>query len=828
MSKMFLKMGFGALALAGLVWPASAAAPGALKQLRGHVPAAVAHLVSTGHLDGTNRLHLAIGLPLRNQDGLNALLQQVNDSSSQNYHHYLTADQFNAQFGPTEQDYQSVLEFAQTNGLTVTRKHGNRLLVEVSAQASDIEHAFHVTLNKYRNAKENRNFYSPDTEPSVPAGLSALDVSGLNNYSRPHPKIKFNPNNQTSPHNGSGPGGNYMGYDFRAAYVPGTALTGAGQKIALVQFDGYYASDIAQYAAQAGLPGVPLTNILLNGFSGIPTGSGGEVEVSLDIEMVISMAPNLSQVLVYEGDPFNFIPNVVLNQIAADNAARQVSCSWGWIGGPNATSDQIFQEMTLQGQSFFNASGDSDAFLPGQVDDPNQFGFPSCSPYITQVGGTTLATSGRGGPRTAEIVWNWGLLDPVYYDGVGSSGGVSDHYVTPSWQVGFGTAANHGSTTGRNIPDVALTADNVYVIADNGIAYPGTGGTSCAAPLWAGFTALVNQQAALSGKFSVGFINPAIYSIAKTAAYTNDFNDITAGNNTWSASPTNFFAVPGYDLCTGLGTPNGTNLINALTGAASTTPPILSAPARPWGATLAGLYGSNPNGAWFLFVQDDATPDSGMINSGWSVTLTTAYPVGYAADNQLYVTSTLTNTTAGSVWPVTLAVTNYGPSSATNVFVTDILPAPGNSVTLVSSNATMGTVAVFGDSLTWTIGNLPINSGASLTLNFYAATNALGLYTNSATVNATTGDPNSDDDTGAVTLLVSGAPPTPPQLTPGYNPATGTFQLTVTGTTGESVIVQASTNLVSWFPIATNLVPFTNSFATSNYPALFYRAVVGP
>jgi subtilase family serine protease len=286
---------------------------------------------------------------------------------------------------------QGVLDFAKSNGLTVTSIAGNRMLVQVNGRASDIERAFNVKLKRYHHPNGKRNFFAPDKEPSVPVGISVLDVSGLSDYSRPHPKLRINPKNR-SPRQGSAPGGDYMGYDFRKAYAPGATQTGAGQKVALVQFDGYYPSDIALYEQQAGLPSVSLTNILLNGFDGNPTGTGGEGEVSLDIEMVISMAPGLDQVMVYEGDPYNFIPNVVLNQIAMDNAARQVSCSWGWIGGPNATSDQIFQQMALQGQSFFNASGDTDAFLPGEVDDPSGFGYPTCSPYITQVGGTKLTT----------------------------------------------------------------------------------------------------------------------------------------------------------------------------------------------------------------------------------------------------------------------------------------------------------------------------------------------------------------------------------------------------------------------------------------------------
>jgi hypothetical protein len=184
---------------------------------------------------------------------------------------------------------------------------------------------------------------------------------------------------------------------------------------------------------------------------------------------------------------------------------------------------------------------------------------------------------------------------------------------------------NQGSTTNRNFPDVALTADNVYVVADGGVGYNGVGGTSCAAPLWAGFTALVNQQATNNGLAAVGFINPAIYAIAKGANYSACFHDITTGNNTWSGSPTLFYAVSGYDLCTGLGTPN-TNLISALAGTGGSTFTHISPPPPPYGTALSALNGGNPNGTWELFVQDDVIEDSGTNYNGWILTLTTARP----------------------------------------------------------------------------------------------------------------------------------------------------------------------------------------------------------
>jgi uncharacterized repeat protein (TIGR01451 family) len=815
MSKMFLKMSLGMLAAAGLALAVSAAVPGTVRQLPGHVPKMVSKMTSVGRLVVTNRLHLSIGLPLRNQEALTNLLQQIYDPASPNYHHFLTPDQFTAQFGPTEEDYQAVLDFARTNNLTVTHTPGNRMLMGVEGNVADVERTFHVTLRTYHHPTEARDFFAPDTEPTVDAALPVLAIQGLNNYVRPRPMLHKVPVSRINPALGSAPGGGYIGSDFRTAYAPGTTLSGSGQTVGLLEFDGYYSSDILTYESFAGLPNAPLQNVLLDGFDGTPGVNNDEV--CLDIETSISMAPGLSSVVVFEAGPFGN-PDDILNSMAVNNQIKQLSSSWGYA--TDATSEQIYQEFALQGQTYLNCSGDGDAWLGPII-------YASCEdPNATIVGGTTLTMNGSAVSYASETVWNWGNVGDYGWnpDGyAGSSGGISTDVSIPSWQQGINMTSNQGSTTRRNVPDVALTADNVFIVSSGGNTSI-VGGTSAATPLWAGFMALVNQQAAISNKLSIGFLNPAVYSLAQTASYTNCFHDITTGNNFWDQSPTSFSAVPGYDLCTGLGTPNGINLINALVTQASTSPPVISAPASPWGTNLAVLNGSNPNGAWFLFVQDDAVFNVGTINSGWFVTLTTANPVGYAADNQLYATPTNSNLTPNTNWIVYLAVTNYGPSTSTNVFVTDTLPLPFSAIALVSSNATAGSVVVSGDTLTWTVNNLTINTGAALTLNFLAT--AVGTYTNSAVVDAFTTDPNPDDNSAAAVLNVSAA--IPPQLTPHFNAGNGTFQLTVNGTPGQSVIIQESTNLLTWVPILTNTVPFTNSFATTNYPAQFYRAVVGP
>jgi subtilase family serine protease len=568
---------------------------------------------------------LAIGLPLRNQAGLTTLLQQLNDPASPNYRQWLTPEQFTERFGPSEEDYQAVVAFAKANGLQLTGTHPNRAVLDVEGSVADIEKTLHVNMCVYQHPKEARTFYAPDTQPSLDLAVPVLGISGLNDYWRPRPRLKATPLSQApnaAPRTGSGPSGSFMGNDFRGAYIPGSALTGSGQTVGLLQFDGYTASDITYYENLAGLPSVTLSNVLLNGFDGLPTGSGGEVEVSLDIEMAISMAPGLAAVIVYEAGP-NGNWYDILNRMATDNLAKQLSCSWYIPGGPaDPVADQIFQQMAAQGQSFFDASGDYGAYT-GPID------FPGDTPYITQVGGTTLTTSSPGGSVLSETVWNWG-------NGIASGGGISTSYPIPSWQARANMAASGGSTTMRNTPDVSLTADNVYVRAD--AADQNVGGTSCAAPLWAGLAALINQQAEANGRPSVGFINPPMYALGLEASYTLGLRDITTGSNSTPYSPpTMFQAVPGYDLCTGWGTPNGSNLINALVlpgDALQISPGLGFAANGPPGGPFvppAQSYSLKNTGAvplnWTLVNPStwlDVSPTSGLIKPGGPVTIVAA------------------------------------------------------------------------------------------------------------------------------------------------------------------------------------------------------------
>ncbi len=829
MNKTFFKIGLGLLVLTSMVRPSYGAITG-MKALSGHVPSVVSQLAPAGRLAATTNLYLTIGLPLRNQEILTNLIQDLYNPASPNYKHFLSPDEFTDQFGPTTNDYKAVLDFAATNGLTVVHTHHNRMLVDVQGKVSDVERAFHVQMNTYHHPKEARDFYAPNTEPTVDARVPVLAVQGINNYVLPRSMVHKIPVSGAKSSLGTGPNGSYMGQDFRNAYVPGTPLNGTGQVVGLLQFDGYFTSDIQTYESLAGLPNVPLQNVLLDGFNGAP-GAGND-EVCLDIEMSISMAPGLSKVVVFEAGPFGN-PDDILNSMASSNTIKQLSSSWGY--SIDASTVQIYIEFLVQGQTYLNCSGDGDAWVGaipfGSVE--NQF--------VTVVGGTTLTMNGSGASYASERAWNAGNNGDFNWnpDGFeGSSGGISTDLGIPFYQVGINMTTNQGSANFRNVPDVALTADNIFLVSSGG-SLAIANGTSAATPLWAGYMALLNQQAAANGGSSIGFLNPTVYALARTTNYANCFHDIITGDNTWDQSLTKFFAVPGYDLCTGLGTPNGVNLISALTGTNGVPivyNPVIPAPLQPWGNALSVMDGANPNGLWFLYYRDEKQNGFfGTNYNGWMVNLTTAYPVGFNGDNELYVNTTVNtqpygavtnvNGTPGSSWHTTLAVTNYGPSISSNVTVVDTLPlAPG--LILVSSNSSIlgSTITMFGNKLTWNAGNLAVNAGGTLTLNMQV--NNTGVYVNAATVNAATTDPNPDDDSIVVTANISVS--TPPVLSPHLaSGGSHGFQLTITNDAGANIIIQASTNLFNWVPVTTNLSPFTfTNFDTTNYQMRFYRAVV--
>ena len=568
---------------------ASGQAQQSLQVLHRHVRPAVSsrQAALAGSLPQTQRLNLTIVLPLRNQSELTSLLSRLYDPSSPDYRHFLSVDQFTQQFGPTAEDYQAVVDFARANGFTVTGTPANRMIVPISGSVAQIEKTFNVRMNNYQHPTEKRTFYSPDREPSLNLSVPVAHISGLNNFSIPHPMVTKASADQVTASpavTGSGPGGAYLASDMRAAYYTSTlptgstALTGSGQTVGFVEFDGYQISDVTEsfdgtatssgggsnyviaYTPTAGgtTYTIQVNNVLLDGATGASV-SGNDSEEALDIVQAIGMAPGLSQVRVYIGNS----DVDILNAMVSDNIAKQISISWLWSPDDPETDDFIFQELAAQGQSVFTASGDYGTFSLFYP-----YFYPAEDAWVTAVGGTSLITNGAGGTWSSEVAWHQ------------SGGGISpDDIPIPNWQAGVANSANGGSATSRNVPDVAAEADFDNYDCNMGVCQGNWAGTSFAAPRWAGFMALVNGQAAALGEAPIGFLNPLLYSIGGSAAYATTFHDITSGNNDYYLStPVSYNAVSGYDLVTGWGSPAVQKLIDAVTPAIQTGFQLSSSP----------------------------------------------------------------------------------------------------------------------------------------------------------------------------------------------------------------------------------------------------------
>lgn len=786
-----------------------------------HVPGAVGESRQLGPIAGVTNLNLAIGLPLRNTEELDKLIEQITDPTSPHYRQYLTTSEFTERFGPTQEDYDKLIAFIQKNGLAVSGQHSNRMLLDVSGSAGAINKMLHINLTTWDHPTRGR-FFAPDRDPSIDTDVQVLNIAGLDNFVVPQPmNLKSMPLTSALPlTSGSGPSGLFIGKDFRDAYAPGVTLTGTGQTIGLVEFDGFFAADVVSNFKQAALPPVPVSTVLLDGFNGVPGSSN--IEVILDIVMAGYMAPGAS-VIVYEG----YYPDDILNRMATDNSAKQLSCSWGY--GIDSTTEQIFKQMIAQGQSFFTASGDSGAYsgvIMPPADDPN----------VTSVGGTALTTTGAGGTWISESAWS------------GSGGGVSTTYPIPSYQQGMNIAPAGGSKTMRNIPDVALTgAVQMYLIYSNGQT-TAVGGTSAATPLWGGFIALANQQAAANSKPAIGFMNPAIYAIGNNATnYAAALHDIATGY-------TGFSALTGYDLATGWGSPAGQALINDLSSLPSTPSFTLAAAPNPvslqsgssatstiqltelngFSAAVTLSLTGLPSGVTGTFGAFSAGHASTLTLSATNAATPGAYPISVAG-----VSGTLSSTASLSL--VVTAAPGYRlTTSAAAVTVIQSATATA-SITVVPANGFNSTVAltVAGLPAGVTASFSPASTAASSTLSFVATAGAtVGTATvtvtgKSGTLSATVpialtvGSPSSftiSTSTPTLNIVQGAAAPSTITITPktGF---TGKATLTASGLpTGVTVSfspASTSTTAVATFtgaataPVGTSTVTITGTSGTA-------------
>jgi kumamolisin len=740
-----------------------------------------------GQLPAKQTMHFDVVLAPRDRAGLQTFVQEVNDSTSPSYHQFLAPQEFTAKFGPSQKDWDALVAFAKASGFQIVGGSRDAMDLRLTGTVAAIERAFHVTMGVYQHPAENRTFYAPDREPTVNLPFSLWHISGLDNYSIPHPmfvkKSDYAKAHGISPDKvvshattGSGPSASFLGSDMRAAYYGGTALTGSGQNIGLFEYLGYDIADLNTYYSNVGQTRTAtVTGISTDGssLSCLDSRSGGDcddTEQILDMTQALGMAPGITGLYVYVGNTDTAIISAMTVTTDAP-LSKQLSCSWGWTPADPSTLDPYFEKMASQGQNFFAAAGDSSAWSASNE------AWPADDANIVSVGGTDLTTSSAAGPWASETSW------------ADSGGGISpDSIPIPSWQQlsGVITSSNKGSTTLRNGPDVAANANfTFYVCADQTTCTANDyGGTSFATPMWAGYLALANQQAASNGD-TIGFINPIIYPAALGSSYSTLFHDITSGScGTYSG-------ITGYDLCTGWGSPKTTGLINLLAGGSSTPSFTLS-----------------------------DSPSSLTITQGGNGT------------------STITVTDVGGfTGSVTLAASGL-PSGVTAAFGTN--PTTGTSVLTLtaSSTATTGSATV---TITGTSGSLTATTKLALTVNS-TATPSFSVAASPTSVTVTQGASGTSTITitstggfsSATTLSASGLPTgvtaafsSNPVTPPANGSATSTLTLTAssTATVGAATVTitgtSGSTTHSTTIALTVNASSGTKNFTLSLSPSSF-------
>jgi len=832
-----------------------------------------------GQLPATQTLRFDIVLPLRDRAGLQNFVQEVQDPTSPSYHQFLTPQEVTARFGPSQEDWDALVAFAKASGFEIINGTREERDLRLTGSVANIEKAFHVTLGTYQDLTEDRTFFAVDREPTVDLPFQLWHITGLDNDSRPHPlyvkKSDYAKAHGIDPDKvvsnattGSGPSASFLGSDMRAAYYGGTALTGTGQTIGLFEFLGTDLADLTTYYKNVGQtePYTP-TLISTGGYSTSCTESSGcdDTEQTLDMTQAMGMAPGTTMLYMYVcGSASSISDTACISAMVSTTDAplsKQISCSWGWTPADPSTLDPYFEQMASQGQNFFAASGDSSAWSASNE------AWPADDANIVSVGGTDLTTSSAAGPWKSETAW------------ADSGGGISpDSIPIPSWQKlsGVITSTNKGSTTLRNGPDVSANANfTFYVCADQTTCTANDyGGTSFAAPMWAGYLALANQQAAANGD-TIGFIDPILYPAALTSSYGTYFHDITSGScGTYSG-------ITGYDLCTGWGSPNTTGIINLLAGSATpsftlsdspssltitqggsgtstitvhdvngfTGSVTLAASGLPSGVTAT--FGTNPTtGTSVLTLTASATATTGtstvtITGTSGSLTATTtlALTVNSSATPNFSVSASPTSVTVtqGGSGTSTITVTSTGgfnsattlsasglPSGVTATFSTNPVTPPANgsassTLTLTaSSSATVGTATV---TITGTSGSTSHSATITLTVN---ASSGTPNFTLSLSPSSFTIDDNGSVSTtltvtsvngfhSAVTLSVNEFP-TDVSATASANPVTppanGSVKVTITWSATRNAPTGTTTiELIGTSGSLTNETPVTITVA---------------
>jgi kumamolisin len=486
-------------------------------------------------------LYLAVVLKVSDRTALNERIEQLHDPASPLYHQFLTPARFTDEFGPSQGDYETVVNFLKDNGLQVTATYPNRLLIEARGKVAQVEDAFAVKINNY--TRDNQTFFANDRDPALPLSVASViaSVRGMENYLelRRHTRVHSSLRNLSRTPPGYSPQQIAAAYDFNSAYASG--VTGRGQTVAIATAYGFSSSDVSNFWSYYGIRAPKYSTVAVGGITRYI-----DMETTLDLERAGAMANGANFVVYEAATPLLSTFESVYTRIVSDNRASVVSTSWGLCEQemPDAfliADSNIFAEAAAQGQTWFAASGDNGSNDCGTS--TLAADYPSSDPNVVAVGGTSSNLT-SGGALLSETAWS------------DSGGGLSVFFKQPSYQTGLGVL-NAYSNGMRQTADVAFDADpnTGYSVYFNRSWWE-MGGTSFGAPQWAAIFALVNQAHGTR----IGAGGPSLYGLANNSpAQTYPaFHDTSAGNN-------GYYPSAGFwDYPTGWGSPDVWNLVRDL------------------------------------------------------------------------------------------------------------------------------------------------------------------------------------------------------------------------------------------------------------------------
>jgi len=502
-----------------------------------------------------------ITIRLRSRAGKKPILNSEEFTKPIEKRTILSRKEFEQRHGADPESIVRIESFAREHKLIVKEKSPGRRTVILSGSVAAMNQAFGVALKEYDHP--TGKYRGRTGAIQLPAELHDVveGVFGLDN--RPQAKPHFRRRHRRAGARAAAVNLSYTPVQVATLYDYPTGVDGSGECIALVELGGgYNPTDLSTYWSQLKLSKTPTVSaVSVGNGSNNPTGdpNGPDGEVMLDIEVCGAIAPGAKIVAYFaENTDAGFLNAITTAVHDSTNNPSVLSISWGgpessWTQQAMTSMDEAFQSAAAMGVTVCVAAGD-DGSTDGVTDGLNHVDFPASSPNVLACGGTELVASGN--TITNETVWN----ETANNEGA-TGGGVSDVFPLPSYQNGVGVppSANPGKHVGRGVPDVAGDADpsTGYVTRVDG--QPDViGGTSAVAPLWAGLIALINESI---GK-PAGFVNPLLYPDASAGGI---FSDITSGNNGA------YSAGPGWDACTGLGSPLGSQIAAVLRTPATST-----------------------------------------------------------------------------------------------------------------------------------------------------------------------------------------------------------------------------------------------------------------